>query len=272
MAKLYPPVIEGTIPAFSGTELTVPFSMNRAVSMADVSGFSLKIKTVQSNSFIKTLTTNDFNSYQATFDVSGVELADGQYYKLQLAYIDRQNQFVGYYSTVGVVKYYGENAPTITIKDVSTKSTNIFTGNYIGYFEHSFDPTEKVAYYNFVIYDVDGSVIYDTGKLLHNVINDVSSIESTDEFKYLDELDDEKTYYIQYNVITSNNMECSSPKYRVITRNNVGSNLDIEITAINNYDNGYVELHLNGATQSEQEKLLTGSFEITRRDVTNPKH
>jgi hypothetical protein len=29
--KLYPPVIEGTIPAFSGTELTVPFAMNKTV-------------------------------------------------------------------------------------------------------------------------------------------------------------------------------------------------------------------------------------------------
>ena len=56
MAKLYPPVIEGTIPAFNGTELTVPFSMNRSVSKDEISGFALKVKTVQSNTWLATLT------------------------------------------------------------------------------------------------------------------------------------------------------------------------------------------------------------------------
>jgi hypothetical protein len=51
MGKLLPPNIEGTIPAFyansDGTvKITVPFSMNRAVSNKSITGFSLKIKTV----------------------------------------------------------------------------------------------------------------------------------------------------------------------------------------------------------------------------------
>jgi len=48
--KLYPPIIGSTIPAFyeeNGTvKITVPFSMNRAVSAGSVAGFKLKIKTV----------------------------------------------------------------------------------------------------------------------------------------------------------------------------------------------------------------------------------
>jgi hypothetical protein len=44
--KLYPPIIEGTIPAFSGSELIVPFIMNRSVSEGQVAGFALKLKTV----------------------------------------------------------------------------------------------------------------------------------------------------------------------------------------------------------------------------------
>jgi hypothetical protein len=44
--KLYPPVIEGTIPAFYGTVLTVPFAMNKAVALNEIGGFSIKIKTV----------------------------------------------------------------------------------------------------------------------------------------------------------------------------------------------------------------------------------
>ena len=52
MAKLYPPYIEGSIPAFYGTSLTVPFSMNRSVGRQEVSGIALKVKTIQSNSFL----------------------------------------------------------------------------------------------------------------------------------------------------------------------------------------------------------------------------
>ena len=39
-AKLYPPVIAGTIPAFSGTSIEVPFSMNRAVGASEFNGFA----------------------------------------------------------------------------------------------------------------------------------------------------------------------------------------------------------------------------------------
>ena len=49
--KLYPPNIEGTIPAFATSEdgtttLVVPFSLNKAVSVDDISGFIIKIKTI----------------------------------------------------------------------------------------------------------------------------------------------------------------------------------------------------------------------------------
>ena len=50
--KLYPPNIEGTIPAFYGTTLVVPFSMNKAVSKIEVEGMAIKIKTIQSGSYI----------------------------------------------------------------------------------------------------------------------------------------------------------------------------------------------------------------------------
>jgi hypothetical protein len=50
MARLYPPVIESTIHACYNengmVKLTIPFSMNRAVSQAQVGGFEIKIKTV----------------------------------------------------------------------------------------------------------------------------------------------------------------------------------------------------------------------------------
>ena len=55
MAKLYPPNIEGTIPAFCGTTIVVPFSLNRAVSKSQIAGFALKIKTVQGSTLLGTV-------------------------------------------------------------------------------------------------------------------------------------------------------------------------------------------------------------------------
>lgn len=69
MSKLYPPVIEGTIPAFNGTTLVVPFSMNRSVSKADIGGFSAKIKTIQSNTFVVTLNNGILMDGYARFEI-----------------------------------------------------------------------------------------------------------------------------------------------------------------------------------------------------------
>ena len=55
MAKLYPPVIEGIIPAFYGDSITIPYSMNKGVNANEIAGFSLKIKTVQNNLLLGTL-------------------------------------------------------------------------------------------------------------------------------------------------------------------------------------------------------------------------
>ena len=52
LKKLYPPEIEGVIPAFCGTTLVVPFSMNKTVSKSEISGMIIKIKTVFSNQYL----------------------------------------------------------------------------------------------------------------------------------------------------------------------------------------------------------------------------
>ncbi|MBR2506939.1 MAG: hypothetical protein IKB70_08610 [Bacilli bacterium] len=56
MAKLPPPIIKGVLPAFYEKDgmvyITIPFAMNRAVGPSDVGGFSLKIKTAQSTTYL----------------------------------------------------------------------------------------------------------------------------------------------------------------------------------------------------------------------------
>jgi hypothetical protein len=47
--KLYPPAIDGKIPAFAGTSIRIPFGVNRAVSMTEVGRMKLRLKTVKTN-------------------------------------------------------------------------------------------------------------------------------------------------------------------------------------------------------------------------------
>jgi hypothetical protein len=76
MAKLYPPNIEGTIPAFTSangtTTLVVPFSLNKAVGASEVNGFYVKIKTI-SGTLIATLPSKSYDidtKMEAYFNVS----------------------------------------------------------------------------------------------------------------------------------------------------------------------------------------------------------
>jgi len=145
MAKLYPPYIEGTIPAFyteniEGTDqtiLTVPFSMNRSVGKVNVGGFALKMKTVNSNVFVysnlKATAASDYDvedKYIVEFNLgSANKLRVGSFYKVQLAYIDVYGE-IGYYSTVGIVKY--TTKPSVKIEGLSYRNISASRLTYYG--------------------------------------------------------------------------------------------------------------------------------------------
>ena len=131
-SKLYPPIVAGTIPPFyadkrTGTVfITVPFSMNRVVSSQEVYGFSLKVRDAETDTLYSILSattsdwTQDGDSSTVVFKLNktseGLALSKkiklGKFYKLQLAYKDR-NGNIGYYSTVSIVKY--TYYPTVSI-------------------------------------------------------------------------------------------------------------------------------------------------------------
>ena len=91
--RLYPPNLENTIPAFYGTSIEVPFSMNSTVSKDQIEGFMLQVKSLTSNSaLINNIISNNFNiEKQKVKFVLPQEQANklnvGQYYKLQIAYL-----------------------------------------------------------------------------------------------------------------------------------------------------------------------------------------
>ena len=91
--RLYPPNLENTIPAFYGTSIEVPFSMNSTVSKDQIEGFMLQIKSLTSNSaLINNIISSNFNieKQKVKFVLPQEQvnkLNVGQYYKLQIAYL-----------------------------------------------------------------------------------------------------------------------------------------------------------------------------------------
>lgn len=276
MAKLYPPVIEGTIPAFSGTSIEVPFSMNRAVSTSEISGLVLKIKKIN-GTVIGTATTSILTS-PASFSVAGFKLAQGEYYKVQLAYVDKFTKEIGYFSTVGVVKY--TSTPSVFIEGLNAITSNshnyIYTGVYRqakydtskGIYDTSgYDTTEKLYSSRFYIYDENYNPIKDSGEILHSVNGDTSPYEAVDTFEYNDDFELDKSYYIQYEAITSNGMKVSTPRYKLSQRRLRPMVLNAHLEAKSDFETGTVKVYL----VDDSNELASGLFLLSRASSRAPQ-
>lgn len=281
--KLYPPIIEGALPAFYGTDtLSVPFSMNRAVGASEVAGFYLKIKTV-SGSFIATLYSEEYDNLDEMYVNFNIRNNDvyklfnvGQYYKVQLAYATAPGE-PGYYSTVGVIKYTTQ--PTVSIQNFEFGQINQHNYSYVGvYSQDKFidsitgakvnrDTTEKMYSSRFIIYNDDGSIFVDSGEIIHRTQNDAVPYESHEDYIFAQDLDINKNYYIRFEVKTTNGLSASSPKYRVIQRRSVSPDIDVQLTANLDYDNGHIKLGL--INNPVKNPIISGAFLISRASSKN---
>ena len=267
--KLYPPQIEGALPAFCKEDkITVPFVMNKTVSWNQIKGFAIKIKNIQNNSVLKILESTDIEYskqlYEVSFSYDDSDIfTSGNFYKIQLAYIDTDGVY-GYYSTVGIIKCTEE--PEVSIKDL--EATLLYTDihSYIGvYSQEDKDVTEKVYSYNFTIYDENGNILETSGELLHNHENDEEIYESTDTYSIHKELKEDKIYSIVYTVTTINGLVKSSPVYRITQQSTIPPEVEAQLIATMNEENGYVNLQLIGnKNENGTEKVGTGTFLICR--------
>ena len=128
--------------------------MNRIVSTIEVSGLSLRIKDADTGSDYGTIASvswsADENNPEAVFDLGSPstkgtiasKLVIGRYYKIQLAYIDNTAaRYVGYYSTVCIVKF--TTKPTVAIGNLNRYMTNSDITRYTGVYHNRTDVTEK---------------------------------------------------------------------------------------------------------------------------------
>ena len=283
MAKLYPPYIEGTIPAFyaDGNQaiLTVPFSMNKAVSIADFTGIALKVKTVQTNEFIYSATTANSEidylrtNFKANFTINltqNPKFKIGQFYKIQIAYCGSDAaRTPGYYSTVGVVKF--TTYPSVKIADLMNFSTHrmTYTGVYSQTSEDSakeMDVSEKVYEYCFNLYeDLDNSsplLVASSEWQLHNSSTDIVNYESTDEYSFTYSLKQNKYYHVEYIVRTINGLEVSSGTYTVMDKAGTSPEIDAILSCRNDFENGYVSLTF--IPNDPEHNYANGSFLLSR--------
>lgn len=274
MAKLYPPVLSGTIPAFSGTTLVVPFSMSRAVSVTEVYGLVLKIKKI-SGAVIGTVTVSGCVS-PAKFPIGNLNLTVGEFYKVQLAYVSTEKE-IGYFSTVGIVKY--TSTPTVIIEGLTTAHSNnhnyVYTGIYRQasyntktdtYESLQYDTSEKLYSSRFCLYDENYNIVKDTGDVLHNAHGDISAYEATDTFEFHDDFIIDKPYYIEYIATTSNGMVISSPRYKLFQRRMRPMVLDAHLEVENDFETGTIQVKL----VQDVDELASGLFLLSRSSSRTP--
>lgn len=270
MAKLYPPQLEGSLPAFVntydinnnnnflGTTLKIPFGLNRAVSVNSIKGIAIRIRTTSTNTFLVSDyidTQHDLETGNAIFlfDKKKKLFNESQYYRVQIAFVDH-NDNVGYYSTVGIIKCIA--APTASINGYTSGNINMFNDSFYGVYSQDTtygDSTEKAYSYIFNIYDMDGVLKLTSNENIHDATQDTNSDTSQDFWRIYSEFNSGDTYYLEYIVTTLNGFTVSSPRYKIMKIASVPTEYKIKLRAKNNYENGYIDVSLEGEFEENEE-------------------
>lgn len=294
MSQLYPPLIEGTLPPFKANSadtskdmyIDIPFTMSRLVGISEISGFSLKIKTISTGQLLGTLSTLDYFPKNAPntarFRLSGnpdkdsneyeqrkyewdlrKKMAVGQYYKVQLAYKDKEGN-VGIYSSAGVIKKTG--LITIEVQNLDSSSLVSEQISYVGKIETE-DPSEKLQSYRFKVLDSKGDIFEDSGeKIYYAGENDTKNTFYT-TFTPTQELLPGEVYNIEYSITTIGGISASK-NYRVQKGNDylVPPTLEATLLIFPNVEEGYIELKLDSLSNDN----IVGKFTIKRRKEQEP--
>ena len=275
MGSLAAPILASTIPAFystgSGIVLTIPFSVSRAVSPAQIKGFSIKIKSLQSGSVllaqeIKPSELELNNSIKERKIIVNLTnnpaIRVGSFYKIQVAFIGGEFNQVGYYSSVAVAKCTSK--PQLNIYTLNDSILNSHIYRYEGIYECE-DITERPYSYCFELYQGD-KLISTSGDLLHNSDNDDKNNlqQARDEHTFTQDLTSGLTYKIKYIVTTNNGLTVSSPLYRLTQKPSISPEINASVIATLNYNNGYVDVKLVSNSDPSDPQIASGSFIVSR--------
>lgn len=213
MAKLYPPQIEGTIPACyleNGTiYLTVPFAMSKVVSRSEISQCIVKIKSILNGEVLTSQYSSaiDYDNNNVKFSFTSDKLEVGQFYKVQLAYVDK-DKTVGYYSTVGITKLTCH--PSLEIVDLVPGRLYNVKSTYVGKYKQGYEDEINEFKYKWAIKIKEIALLKISGIITEEecqeqlaAINDLYS----NQIKVLSTAGDitEKLYSYRFDIYNSNN-------------------------------------------------------------------
>lgn len=226
--KLYPPYIEGKIPAFvkaSTTKLTVPFQLNPLVGKNDFDKLVLVLKSISGEQLRGIIEATPYYVYEENNQDIHMGYADfiiptpygdwttsiniGQYYKIQIAFKKGNN--IGYYSSTGIAKCIAQ--PTCSIENLQQDKVVANPFTFVGKYKYnSEEDNEKLYSCRFDVYD-DSYNLYDTsGEIIHSA----NKTDGKDIWELTKNLQPDKIYYIQYSYLTQNNYEGNTSKYPIM--------------------------------------------------------
>ena len=268
--KLNPPLLDNKIPAQRNGILQVPFQMNRSVGMADFDKVRIIIKTASTNTQIGTcdcVKVNIYtknNIYYASFILDDLTLLVGQYYKIQMAYVNGDTE--GFYSTSASFKYTEFNDDNIIIVGLNKTGANSHVYTYTGKVNLETDPTEKVYSYRFQMFNTMGAVVADSGEQLHDSSQDTSTEWQSDTWTTRHALQVDEVYTIKYNVRTINELELTSGEYIIQTMQSVDSELFnyYDFKVVNNAESACIELSIEPKEDIRDHKRISGLFNLLR--------
>lgn len=232
MAILTAPILEAQLPAFYGDQqLAVPFQYPAAVGPNDIARIVMTIKEINSGAIIMADAIAAKQENNIVYFPISKELIIGQFYKVQIAFVDKDTGKTGILSEAAVVKYTAEPQITINNLDSSTDIYNSHQREYTGQYVNDGDPTEKVISYCFNIYDEFNNLVETSGEQIHSIYTDSSNSTSTDSWKPKVKLESYYPHKIEYIVTTKNKLTASAVQYQIIDAGSIDSdiNADLEV-------------------------------------------
>ena len=264
MAKLYPPHIEGALPAFCGNTLIIPFEHSRAVSQSEITGYHFILKDIQQSMIVTqgqvlaiAASQDNSGNWELTMQINVSQLSPGTFYKLQLAYV--KGIQVGFFSDVGIIKYIQK--PEVEIVGLNQSGIN----NHVYQYQLEYkcnDSTEKLYSTEFILArGIQDNPIDTSGEIIHNTNND-GYYEGHENYEFLQELDPKQSYWIYAKIKTTSGYEMTTPFYPLAAEVGIPIQNGRILKPVLDFDNGCISLY----TMSDGLTSITGQFRLVRAD------
>ena len=247
MTKLYPPYIEGILPAFEvGNRIAIPYTDNPIVASNTWTSMQLLVRNLINDSISFVLETKDIDTVnKIAYFYDNNNFIAKQHYKVQLAYKG------GYYSTVGTIKCCDPVELEVEAPAVEGSGRCMLASEYLGRVKLT-DVSEIVKYYEFNIYDNNDNIVATSGRRPHNI--DLYDASSSNSYIYYDIWKDVPAlrfnselnvdYYLIYTIITNSNLTKSTPPI-FLTEPTLQPGCGLGKCSIeNDYDEGRVKIKI----------------------------